>query len=71
MRKLIYIEENFISSDECQKLIDLSLANKDKGKDFLTNVTISDPNANLAKGIEWKIMEPHIMVEMLILQSHL
>ena len=54
MKKLIYIEENFISSDECQKLIDLSLANKDKGKDFLTNVTISDPNANLAKGIEWK-----------------
>ena len=65
MRKLIYIEENFISSDECQKLIDLSLANKDKGKDFLTNVTISDPNANLdyVGVVRWPIgtfMKPHV-----------
>tara|TARA_R100001509_G_scaffold30599_1_gene16371 strand:+ start:40 stop:579 length:540 start_codon:yes stop_codon:yes gene_type:complete len=30
LKKLIYIEENFISSDECQKFIDLSLANKDE-----------------------------------------
>ena len=29
MKKLIYIEENFISPDECQKFIDLSLLNKD------------------------------------------
>ena len=28
MKKLIYIEENFISPDECQKFIDLSLLNK-------------------------------------------
>ena len=47
MRKLIYIEENFITPDECQELIDLSLANKD-------NVTISDPNVNLEKEIEWR-----------------
>ena len=29
MKKLIYIEENFISPDECQKFFDLSLLNKD------------------------------------------
>ena len=29
MKKLIYIEENFISPDECQKFIDLSLLNMD------------------------------------------
>ena len=29
LEKLIYIEENFISPDECQKFIDLSLLNKD------------------------------------------
>ena len=29
MKKLIYIEENFISPDECKKFIDLSLLNKD------------------------------------------
>ena len=28
MKKLIYIEENFISPSECQKFIDLSLANQ-------------------------------------------
>ncbi len=28
MKKLIYIEENFISPDECEKFIDLSLKNK-------------------------------------------
>ena len=52
MRKLIYIEENFITSDECQKLIDLSLANKNDT--FLTNVTHSNPKESLSKGIEWK-----------------
>ena len=30
MKKLIYIEENFISLDECQRFIDLSLANKEE-----------------------------------------
>ena len=30
MKKLIYVEENFISPDECQRFIDLSLANKGK-----------------------------------------
>ena len=64
MKKLIYIEENFISPDECQKLIDLSLANKGKempygdetrgGDTFLTTVTHSDPTESLTKGIEWK-----------------
>ena len=28
MKKLIYIEENFISPDECKKFIDLSIENK-------------------------------------------
>ena len=52
MKKLIYIEENFISSDECQKFIDLSLTNKDEipygdesrgGDTFLTSVEMSTP----------------------------
>ena len=34
MKKLIYIEENFISPDECQKFIDLSLLNKDNGMPY-------------------------------------
>ena len=64
MKKLIYIEENFISPDECQKLIDLSLANKGKempygnetrgGDTFLTTVTHSNSEESLTKGIEWK-----------------
>jgi len=33
LKKLIYVEENFISPDECQRFIDLSLANK--GKEML------------------------------------
>ena len=28
MRKLLYVEENFITPDECQKFIDFSKANK-------------------------------------------
>ena len=30
MKQLIYVEENFISSSECQELIDLSKANKEE-----------------------------------------
>ena len=30
MKKLIYIEENFISPSECQKLIELSKLNKEE-----------------------------------------
>ena len=30
MRKLIFIEENFISPGECQKLIELSKSNKEE-----------------------------------------
>ena len=30
MKKLIYIEENFISPNDCQRFIDLSLANREK-----------------------------------------
>ena len=30
MKKLIYIEENFISPDECQELIELSKSNPDE-----------------------------------------
>ena len=30
MKKLIYIEENFISPSECQKLIELSKSNKEE-----------------------------------------
>ena len=30
MKKLLYIEENFISPSECQELIDLSKANKEE-----------------------------------------
>ena len=30
MKKLIYVEENFISPNECQRFIDLSLSNKGK-----------------------------------------
>ena len=30
MRKIIYIEENFISPSECQELIELSKSNKEE-----------------------------------------
>ena len=55
MKKLIYIEENFISPDECQRFIDLSLANKGKempygdetrgGDTYLTTVEWKDHTA--------------------------
>ena len=55
MKKLIYVEENFISSDECQRFIDLSLANKGKempygdetrgGDTYLTTVEWKDHTA--------------------------
>ncbi len=47
MKKLIYVEENFISPSECQELIDLSKSNKDEapygsedrgGNTYLTHV---------------------------------
>ena len=62
MKKLIYIEENFISPDECQELINLSLANRGKempygdesrgGDTFLTTVTHSNPEESLSKGMD-------------------
>ena len=55
MKKLIYVEENFISSDECQRFINLSLANKGKempygdetrgGDTYLTTVEWKDHTA--------------------------
>ena len=55
MKKLIYVEENFISPDECQRFIDLSLANKGKempygdetrgGDTYLTTVVWKDHTA--------------------------
>ena len=55
MKKLIYVEENFISPDECQRFIDLSLANKGKempygdetrgGDTYLTTVEWKDHTA--------------------------
>ena len=55
MKKLIYVEENFISSDDCQKFIDLSLTNKGKempygdetrgGDTYLTTVEWKDHTA--------------------------
>ena len=55
MKKLIYVEENFISPDECQRFIDLSLANKGKempygdetrgGDTYLTTVEWKDHSA--------------------------
>ena len=52
LKKLIYVEENFISPDECQRFIDLSLANKGKempygdetrgGDTYLTTVEWKD-----------------------------
>ena len=55
MKKLIYIEENFIRSpDDCQKFIDLSLTNKGKempygdetrgGDTYLTTVDMEMPD---------------------------
>ena len=47
MKKLIYVEENFISPSECQELIDLSKSNKEEvpygdesrgGDTFLTHL---------------------------------
>ena len=47
MKKLIYIEENFISPDECQKFIDLSLLNKDNEEvaRFIGDADWSSPHA--------------------------
>ena len=55
MKKLIYVEENFISPDDCQKFIDLSLTNKGKempygdetrgGDTYLTTVEWKDHTA--------------------------
>ena len=55
MKKIIYTEENFISPDECQRFIDLSLANKGKempygdetrgGDTYLTTVEWKDHTA--------------------------
>tara|TARA_B100001989_G_C24437505_1_gene412254 strand:+ start:302 stop:883 length:582 start_codon:yes stop_codon:yes gene_type:complete len=63
LKKLIYIEENFISPDECKKLINLSLANKSKevpygdesrgGDTFLTTVDHNNPEQSLSKGVDW------------------
>ena len=47
MKKLIYIEENFISLDECQRFIDLSLANKEEKMNYNSEDTYSTT-------VEWK-----------------
>ena len=47
MKKLIYIEENFISLDECQRFIDLSLANKEEKINSNSEDTYSTT-------VEWK-----------------
>ena len=47
MKKLIYIEENFISLDECQRFIDLSLANKEEKMNSSSEDTYSTT-------VEWK-----------------
>ena len=53
-----YIEENFISLSECQRLIDYATLNKSE------NVSRDDVYST---DIEWTIMVLHIMVIMLIL----
>ena len=63
MKKLLYVEENFITSDECQELINLSLSNRGKempygnksrgGDTFLTTVDHNNPEESLSKGIDW------------------
>ncbi len=59
MGKIIYIEENFITSDECQKFIDFSKANKkempygssDRGGDtYLTTVEWKNQGASYYGG---------------------
>ena len=64
MKKLIYVEENFISPDECQRFIDLSLSNKGKEMPYGDETRGGDTYLTLLNG---KIMELHTMVEMLTL----
>ena len=51
MKKLIYVEENFISPDECQRFIDLSLANKGKEMPYGDETRGGDTSLTT---VEWK-----------------
>ena len=50
MKKLIYIEENFITPDECQKFIDLSKSNK-KEIPYVNSSMVENPYIT---HLEWK-----------------
>ena len=51
MKKLIYIEENFISLDECQKFIDLSKSNKKEISYVMGQQSVEHPYIT---HLEWK-----------------